>query len=60
MSFKMHCDICDAVIPPEQEFVYLVRSKDYTARDWRYGDPVSGCYPCLSALLPQVPDAVAQ
>lgn len=60
MAFKMHCDICDAVLPSDQEFVYMVRSGDYQSKDWRYGDPTIGCYPCLEALLSVVPAAVRE
>lgn len=60
MSLKEHCDICDAVIPEDQEFVHLIRKSDYYNKDWRYARLYAVvCYPCMGALLPSIPEAVA-
>lgn len=59
--YKQHCDLCDAVIPPDQGYVYLVRSTDYHNRDWRYtNNPPVGCYPCLRVLLDHIPDTLKE
>lgn len=60
MASKLHCDVCDAVIPDDQDYVYMIRKNDYQNRDWRYGTPAVACYPCLAVILPSLPEQVRQ
>lgn len=52
MAYKLHCDLCDAVIPEERPGVYLVPSQDYGRKDWKYDNPRIGCMDCVAAFLP--------
>lgn len=54
MAYKLHCDLCDAVIPADRPGVYLVPVSDYHNRDWRRDEPRVGCMDCVAAFLPPV------
>lgn len=52
MALKQHCDVCDAVIPDDQEWVYVVPKGDFHNRDWRYGrDVPQVCMPCIATTI---------
>lgn len=60
MAYKMHCDLCDAVIPEGTLYVYMVRSDELANRDWRHERKTMACYPCLAVLLGPLPEGVRE
>lgn len=59
MASKLHCDLCDAVIPDKTECIVMMKRYNYTNVDWKYcNDAIMGCYDCMEALLPSFPDTL--